>query len=80
MERRTITSVIRLIVATAMMMAGLTAAAQNSFTVSMKLTDAKTDAPVGFATASVTVKGEKTPAKYVLADSEGKAVLQKVRK
>ncbi len=54
--------------------------AQNSFTVRMELKDAKTEAPVGFATASLTVKGEKTPVKYVLSDSEGKAVLQKVRK
>ena len=58
----------------------LSAFAQNSFTVRMELKDAKTEAPVGFATASLTVKGEKTPVKYVLSDSEGKAVLQKVRK
>lgn len=54
--------------------------AQNSVTVRMHLVDAASGAPVGFATASLTVKGEKTPAKYVLSDSEGKAVLQKVKK
>ena len=54
--------------------------AQNSVTVRMHLVDADSGAPVGFATASLTVKGEKTPAKYVLSDSEGKAVFQKVKK
>ena len=54
--------------------------AQNSVTVRMHLVDAASGAPVGFATASLTVKGEKTPVKYVLSDSEGKAVLQKVKK
>ena len=54
--------------------------AQNSVTVRMHIVDAASGAPVGFATASLTVKGEKTPVKYVLSDSEGKAVLQKVKK
>ena len=54
--------------------------AQNSVTVRMHLVDAASGAPVGFATAYLTVKGEKTPVKYVLSDSEGKAVLQKVKK
>lgn len=80
MENSTRRSVLRLILSAALMMVVFSASAQNSFTVSMKLSDAKTDAPVGFATASVTVKGEKSPVKYVLADSNGKAVLQKVRK
>ncbi len=62
------------------MLISLSAYAQNSFTVKMTLIDEKTDGPVGFATASLTVKGEKEPAKYVLADSEGKASLAKVRK
>ena len=64
----------------AAMLLSLSAFAQNSFTIKMKLADEKTGDPVGFATASLTVKGENTPAKYVLSDSEGAAVLQKVRK
>ena len=62
------------------MILSLSAYAQNSFTVKAKLTDEKTGEPVGFATASITVKGEKDPAKYVLSDSEGNVNLQKVRK
>lgn len=54
--------------------------AQNSFSVSMKLSDEKTGDPVSFATTSITKKGEESPIKYVLSDSEGKAVLQKVKK
>jgi hypothetical protein len=62
------------------MIFSLSAYAQNSFTVKAKLADQKTGDPVGFATASLTVKGEKEPAKYVLSDSEGNVNLQKVRK
>ncbi len=58
----------------------LSAYAQGSFTVKLKLVDAKTSAPVGFATASLTVKGETTAAKYVLTDAEGMASLTKVKK
>ena len=47
--------------------------AQASFTVKLKLVDAKTSEPVSYATASLTVKGEKTAAKYVLTDAEGAA-------
>ena len=63
-----------------LLLAGLSAYAQNSFTVSLKLVDEKTGEPVGFATASLTVKGEKEAAKYVLTDSEGAAAITKVRK
>ena len=64
----------------AAMVLSLSAYAQNSFTVKVKLADENTGAPVSFATASLTVKGEKTPAKYVLSDSEGAVDLEKVRK
>ena len=63
-----------------LLLAGLSAYAQNSFTVSLKLVDDKTGEPVGFATASLTVKGEKTALKYVLTDSEGAAEIAKVKK
>ena len=62
------------------MILSLSAYAQHSLTVKALLTDEKTGEPVGFATASLTVKGEKEPAKYVLSDSEGHVNLQKVRK
>ena len=48
-----------------LLLAGLSAYAQNSFTVSLKLVDDKTGEPVGFATASLTVKGEKEAFAYV---------------
>ena len=71
---------LKLVLACFTMMLSISAFAQNSFTVKMKLVDAKTDEPVEFATASLTVKGEKSAAKYVLADNEGAVTLAKVRK
>ena len=59
---------------------GLTSYAQGTFTVKLKLVDAKTAEPVSFATASLTVKGETTAAKYVLTDAAGAAELTKVQK
>ncbi len=63
-----------------LMIISLSASAQAIYSVKLKLIDAKTSAPVAFATASVTVKGETAPAKYVLTDSEGTAVLTKLKK
>ena len=56
----------------------VTASAQ--VTVKLRLIDAKTSDPVSFATVSLTVKGETTPAKYVLSDSHGAATIAKVKK
>ncbi len=58
----------------------LSAYAQNSFTLKMDLVDEKTGEAIGFATASLTPKGEEEAVKYALADSEGKVSLTKVRK
>jgi len=71
---------IRSFIAALLMFSCMAAYAQNSFTLKMKLVDDKTDEPVGFATASLTVKGEEKAAKYVLSDSEGDVVIAKVRK
>ena len=49
-------------------------------TVKLRLVDSKTSDPVAFATVSLTLKGQDVAAKYVLSDSEGAAVLTKVRK
>ena len=54
--------------------------AQGSFSVKLRLVDEKTAEPVSFATASLTVKGETTAAKYVLTDAEGNAAITKVKK
>lgn len=58
----------------------LLAGAQGSFSVKLKLVEAKSGEPVGFATASLTRSGEKSPVKYVLTDDKGEATLTKVGK
>ncbi len=70
----------RLVTVCILMIVSLAAYAQGSFTVKLKLIDAKTSEPVGFATASLTAKGETTAAKYGLTDSHGAVSLAKVRK
>ena len=57
---------------------GAVSYAQSS--VSLKLADEQTGEPVGFATVSLTAKGESKPVKYVLTSSEGDAVITKVKK
>ena len=59
---------------------GISAYAQGQFTVKLRLIDEKTSEPVGYATASLTVKGENSAAKYALTDHDGKAALTKVKK
>ena len=54
--------------------------AQSIYSIKLHLTDEKTSEPVAFATASVTVKGEKSPFKYTLTDDKGDAVLTKLKK
>ena len=70
----------RMITLCLLFLTGLSAYAQNSFSVSLKLVDDKTDEPVGFATVSLTVKGEDEPAKYALTDTEGKVSIAKMKK
>ena len=70
----------RIIISVALILTGQSALAQTSFTVKLKLIDAKTSEPVSYATASLTVKGESTAAKYVLTDAEGVASLAKIKK
>ena len=57
-----------------------TAFAQAIYTIKLHLTDEKTSEPVAFATASVTMKGEKSPLKYVLTDDHGDATIVKLKK
>ena len=54
--------------------------AQSIYSIKLTLTDEKTSEPVPFATASVTVKGEKTPLKYALTDDKGHTALTKLKK
>ena len=55
----------RIIISFVLVLMGQSVFAQASFTVKLKLVDAKTSEPVSYATVSLTVKGEKTAAKYV---------------
>ena len=57
-----------------------TAFAQSTFSVKFKLVDAKTSEPVGYATASVTVKGAETATRFVMTDEKGVADLAKISK
>ena len=56
------------------------ASAQSGFSVKVKLSDAKTGEPVGFATVSLTAKGGSTTLKYVLSTEAGEAVLSPLPK
>ena len=68
------------ILSVAAFMIASVAFAQGNFSVKLKLVDEKTSEPVSFATASLTVKGETTTAKYVLTNNEGAAEITKVKK
>ena len=80
MKGRSFPFFIRFFLSVACILIGLNSYAQGTFTVNLKLVDAKTDEPVSFATASLTVKGETSAAKYVLTDAGGAASLTKVKK
>lgn len=56
------------------------ASAQNFGSVTLKLEDAKTGEPVGFATVSLTPKGGESAKQYILSDSEGVARMTKIKK
>ena len=70
----------KLILAVLFLLAVSPAFAQSIYSVKLHLTDEKTNEPVAFATASVTVKGEKSPLKYTLTDDKGDAVIAKLKK
>ena len=80
MDNKVTAAFLRMFAATILMLLSFSAYAQNSYTVKLKLIDSKTSEPVSFATASLTVKGETTAAKYVLTDAQGAASLTKVKK
>ena len=58
----------------------MTAFAQGSFSIKLRLVDSNTAEPVAFATVSLTEKGQTKALKYVLSDSEGAAEIVKVKK
>ena len=56
------------------------ALAQSIYSVKLRLVDENNSQPVAFATASVTVKGEKSPLKYTLTDDKGYGTIAKLKK
>lgn len=75
-----VASVFKTVMIVLFLFMSVSAHAQNSFEVKLKLVDSKTGEPVGFATTSLTVKGEKSANKYALTDSKGEVTLSKVKK
>ena len=62
------------------LLSGISTYAQATFSVKAKLLDDKSGKPVEFATASLTVKGEKSASKYALSDDKGLVHITKVVK
>ena len=69
-----------LLLAAALAFSSLSAAAQGSSTVKLRLTDSASGEPVPFATVSLTPKGAKEAKYYVLSDADGAVTLSKVSK
>ena len=72
-------SINKMAAAIILFLVGAVAYAQTSVSISVKLADEQSGDPVGYATVSLTVKGESKATKYVLSDSEGKAEITKVK-
>ena len=73
-------SFIRFTLASVAMLLGMTAFAQGSFSIKLRLVDSKSAEPVSFATVSISEKGQDKALKYVLSDSHGAAEILKVKK
>ena len=73
-------SFIRTVLVTMICLFSMTAFAQSTFSVKMRLVDSNSAEPVAFATVSITEKGQTKALKYVLSDNDGAAEILKVRK
>ena len=62
------------------LLAAPSAFAQAIYSLKVRAVEEKTGQPVAFATASVTVKGEKEALKYTLTDDQGYATMTKLKK
>ena len=80
MENNCRLSFIRSLIASVAFFLGVTAFAQGSYSIKLRLIDSKTSEPVSFATVSISEKGQDKALKYVLSDSHGVAQVVKVRK
>ena len=72
--------VLRVMAVILMLSSATVSFAQQSYSVKIKLTDAATSEPVGFATVSLTLKGKTTPSKYILSSEDGTARLGGIAK
>ena len=68
-----------MLIAFAMCLISQSVAAQSTYSVNLKLQDQKTGEPVGYATVSLSMKGEKGAKKYTLSDIEGAVALTRVK-
>ena len=73
-------NITRFFLITLLILAVTPAFAQNIYSIKLRLVDEKNSQPVAFATASVTVKGEKSPLKYTLTDDHGYGTLAKLKR
>ena len=80
MENTHRTSFIRTLFAIVAFLLGVSAFAQGSYSIKLRLVDSKSSEPVAFATVSISEKGQDKALKYVLSDSHGVAQVLKVRK
>lgn len=80
MENKNRLSFIRFALASMAMILSMTAYAQGSYSIRLRLVDSKSAEPVSFATVSIAEKGQEKALKYVLSDSEGNAEILKVKK
>ena len=62
------------------LLAATPAFSQAIYSIRLHLADERTSDPVAFATVSVTLKGEKSPLKYILSDDKGDAVIAKLKR
>ena len=80
MIRKSVLSLCKSALVLLLLLISFSASAQAIYSVKVKVIDSKTSAPVAFATASVTPKGEKAALKYALTDDHGQASLTKLKK
>ena len=80
MSHRHISVLLNLLIIPLAFLAGTSAYAQAIYSVKVRAVEESTGQPIAYATASVTVKGEKTALKYTLTDEEGHATVTQLKK
>lgn len=80
MSHRHISVLLNLLIIPLAFLAGTSAYAQAIYSVKVRAVEESTGQPIAYATASVTVKGEKTALKYTLTDEQGHATVTQLKK